>query len=99
MAWTTKNNTDNFKFRVNFISDIYAPAHSFTDRHFIIKCIKTKTRRVKNLTFDYFDDYNCRMKKIFTIFIVLGILIISGCGVKSDLKRPDPSFPRNYPIY
>ncbi|MBQ8255932.1 MAG: lipoprotein [Alphaproteobacteria bacterium] len=39
------------------------------------------------------------MKKIFIGFIVLSVFALSGCGVKSDLARPDPSFPRNYPIY
>jgi predicted small lipoprotein YifL len=38
------------------------------------------------------------MKKIFLGFLAASILILSGCGVKSELKRPD-DFPRNYPVY
>ncbi|MDW2995908.1 MAG: lipoprotein [Alphaproteobacteria bacterium] len=38
------------------------------------------------------------MKKIFLGFLVISMLALTGCGVKSDLKRPD-SFPRNYPVY
>lgn len=41
----------------------------------------------------------CNMKKVFIGFIFISILTVAGCGVKSDLARPDPSFPRNYPVY
>ena len=38
------------------------------------------------------------MKKTMLIFFALGI-ILSGCGVKSDLERSgDSPFPRNYPV-
>jgi len=44
------------------------------------------------------------MRKIFTGFLVIAMLLmsvlaVSGCGVKSDLARPDSSFPRDYPVY
>ena len=41
------------------------------------------------------------MKKlIFAVFAVLVVAFtVAGCGVKSDLVRPDKSFPRNYPVY
>jgi predicted small lipoprotein YifL len=38
------------------------------------------------------------MKKIFLGFLVLSVLALTGCGVKSELKRPG-DFPRNYPVY
>lgn len=41
----------------------------------------------------------CNMKKVFIGFIFISILTVAGCGVKSDLARPDPSFPRDYPVY
>ena len=41
----------------------------------------------------------CNMKKVFIGFIFISILTVAGCGVKSDLARPDPAFPRNYPVY
>lgn len=44
-------------------------------------------------------QYNSGMKKLFIGFIVISILTITGCGVKSDLVRPDKSFPRDYPVY
>lgn len=41
------------------------------------------------------------MKKIiYAIFVIFIVAIsVAGCGVKSDLVRPDGTFPRNYPIY
>ena len=40
------------------------------------------------------------MKKIF-IFIFIASLfgILTGCGVKTDLEKPNPNYPRNYPVY
>lgn len=39
------------------------------------------------------------MKKAFLGFLLITMLTLTGCGVKSDLQRPDKSFPRNYPVY
>ncbi|MFQ6702737.1 MAG: lipoprotein [Alphaproteobacteria bacterium] len=39
------------------------------------------------------------MKKALIGFVVVSILALAGCGVKSDLARPDASFPRDYPVY
>ena len=40
------------------------------------------------------------MKKVIIGFLILAMLaMMAGCGVKSDLDYPDPSFPRNYPVY
>ena len=38
------------------------------------------------------------MKKIFLGFLLVTMLALTGCGVKSELERPD-KFPRNYPVY
>lgn len=43
--------------------------------------------------------HNLGMKKVFLFFVILSTLVVAGCGVKSELERPDPSFPRNYPVY
>ena len=53
------------------------------------------------LTFMRIKRYNQIMKKlIFAVFAVLVVAFtVAGCGVKSDLVRPDKSFPRNYPVY
>ncbi|MDE6481541.1 MAG: lipoprotein [Alphaproteobacteria bacterium] len=37
------------------------------------------------------------MKQI--ILTLAALIILTGCGVKSDLARPGDSFPRNYPVY
>ena len=39
------------------------------------------------------------MKKILIGFVVILSFAVAGCGVKSDLARPDASFPRDYPVY
>ena len=52
-----------------------------------------------NLTHAEHQLYNIGMKKVLMFFVLLSVLIISGCGVKSELVRPDDGFPRNYPIY
>lgn len=52
-----------------------------------------------NLTHVKHQLYNSRMKKLFMFFVLMTVLIVSGCGVKSELTRPDGSFPRDYPIY
>ena len=39
------------------------------------------------------------MKKLFMLFLLIGTLAVSACGVKSELDKPDPSFPRDYPVY
>ncbi|MBR4475430.1 MAG: lipoprotein [Alphaproteobacteria bacterium] len=41
------------------------------------------------------------MKKIILGFLVVLSLacVLSGCGVKSSLDRPDPSYPRAYPVH
>lgn len=41
------------------------------------------------------------MKKVICLVLALIFvaLTVAGCGVKSDLVRPDGTFPRNYPIY
>ena len=41
--------------------------------------------------------YNARMKVICLSLIVM--VMLAGCGVKSDLSRPGDTFPRNYPVY
>ncbi|MDE6478476.1 MAG: lipoprotein [Alphaproteobacteria bacterium] len=38
------------------------------------------------------------MQKMFLGFLVIVTLGVAGCGVKSDLARPD-GYPRNYPVY
>ena len=35
------------------------------------------------------------MKKII---LILCLILVAGCGVKSDLKHSD-DYPRNYPVY
>ena len=52
-----------------------------------------------NLTRAEHQLYNGCMKKLFMFFVLMTVLIVSGCGVKSELARPDGSFPRDYPIY
>ena len=52
-----------------------------------------------NLTRAKHQLYNDCMKKVFMFFVLITVLIVSGCGVKSELTRPDGSFPRDYPIY
>ena len=42
--------------------------------------------------------YNVIMKKIFIGFLLAMTLAITGCGAKTALDRPDPSFPRAYPV-
>ncbi len=27
------------------------------------------------------------------------LVILAGCGVKSDLAHPNDAYPRNYPVY
>ena len=39
------------------------------------------------------------MKKLFLGFLLISTLAITACGVKSELVRPDPSYPRSYPVY
>ena len=39
------------------------------------------------------------MKKVFLGFLLITTLATAACGVKSNLSRPDSSFPRNYPVY
>ena len=53
----------------------------------------------KNLTQNYAAIIIVGMKKIILGFIIVATLVVAGCGVKSDLRRPDPSFPRDYPVY
>ena len=43
--------------------------------------------------------YNEIMKKIILGILCISILALAACGVKSDLRRPDSSFPRSYPVY
>lgn len=56
-------------------------------------------RYMKNLT--CMGDWTIMrgMKKALIGFVVVSILALAGCGVKSDLARPDASFPRDYPVY
>ena len=35
------------------------------------------------------------MKKII---VILCLIVLAGCGAKSDLRRAD-GYPRNYPVY
>ena len=53
----------------------------------------------KQLTFRMYDDYNKRMKKIVLCVLLISSLGVAACGVKSDLEKPNPSFPREYPVY
>ena len=39
------------------------------------------------------------MKKTLLGILLIITLAVSACGVKSELARPDESFPRNYPVY
>lgn len=43
--------------------------------------------------------YNHTMQKIILGLLFAVTLTITACGVKSELARPDDSFPRNYPVY
>ena len=52
-----------------------------------------------NLTCGGGQMYNTGMKKLISFLMLCAILLVSGCGVKSELVRPDGSFPRDYPIY
>ena len=52
-----------------------------------------------DLTIAKFSVYNQVMKNLFLVFIMLAMLVMTGCGVKSDLVRTDKSFPRDYPVY
>jgi len=38
------------------------------------------------------------MKKILLGFLIVMSLVVAGCGVRGPLERPDPSFPRAYPV-
>lgn len=37
------------------------------------------------------------MKRILLALTVL--VVLAGCGVKTDLPRPGDTYPRNYPVY
>jgi uncharacterized protein YceK len=37
------------------------------------------------------------MKKV--ILIVFAIILLAGCGVKTELDSASPTYPRNYPVY
>jgi len=39
------------------------------------------------------------MKKLFIGFLIVMSLAVTGCGVKTGLERPDPSYPRAYPVH
>lgn len=39
------------------------------------------------------------VKKIFLGFLLIATVAVAACGVKSELAKPDPSFPRTYPVY
>lgn len=39
------------------------------------------------------------MKKIVLFLLVGAIFAVAGCGVKSELVKPNQEFPRNYPVY
>ena len=43
--------------------------------------------------------YNIGMKKIFIGFLIVLSLAVAGCGVKTALEKPDPSYPRTYPVH
>jgi predicted small lipoprotein YifL len=32
------------------------------------------------------------MKKLATLIVIIGGLVVSGCGLRGDLERPPPSF-------
>ena len=66
------------------------------DRLGILFCEKHMT---KKLTARPRPGYNNRMRKIFIGFILFSSLLVAACGVKSELARPDASFPRDYPVY
>lgn len=57
------------------------------------------SREQINLTYTEIRVYNQRMRSLFVFCLLIISLIVSGCGVKSDLVRPDQSFPRDYPVY
>ncbi len=47
-----------------------------------------------------FGEYNLNnMKKLFLGFLLICTMTVAACGVKSNLDNPDPSYPRNYPVY
>ena len=58
-----------------------------------------KNLDTKNLTAIFIVIIMGIMKKAILGFVIVATLAIAGCGVKSDLVRPDPSFPRDYPVY
>lgn len=33
------------------------------------------------------------------ILIAISTLAVAGCGVKSELRHPNPDYPRSYPVY
>jgi len=39
------------------------------------------------------------MKKVISLVLLLLVVALSGCGVKSGLKHPGDSYPRDYPVY
>ena len=51
------------------------------------------------LTFLTFAVYNGRMKKVILGILVVLLLAVAGCGVKTSPDRPDNSFPRAYPVH
>jgi hypothetical protein len=55
--------------------------------------------RLHNLTITQIEFYNTAMKKIFIGFLIIMSLAVAGCGVKTALERPDPSYPRAYPVH
>lgn len=79
---------NNFKSREN----ICPPTDKYIGNHIIF------SKYIKKLTCDIKPYYNGDMKKILLGFLLVSILVMTGCGVKSDLQRSD-NFPRNYPVY
>ena len=58
-----------------------------------------KNTHPKYLTIPSATGIIASMNKVFIGFLLIATMAVAACGVKSDLEKPDPSYPRNYPVY
>ena len=89
---------NNLMSRVNFMAAI-SLSRKLYNVAIITQKICDTNHKLKKLTFAILSVYNHVMKKIILGLMVVSVFALAGCGVKSDLVRPNSSFPRNYPVY